>query len=78
MITLVVVTSISIYYITVLSFQWLEYLSSNLLTSVMIIIQYCCLYSLYYAVNLQGLFTTHCKFVPLNNICPNPATSIPW
>lgn len=33
-----------------------------------LIVQYCCLYLLYCALNHYGLFTAHCQFVPLNNI----------
>ena len=41
-------------------------LNSSLLVSLMIIIEYSFLYSLNYALNLQGLFTACFKFVLLN------------
>ena len=39
-------------------------------------IQYC-VYSLYCALALQDIFTTHCKFVPLNSIPPTLPPSSP-
>ena len=46
--------------------------TSNLLASLVVIIQYYCLYSLYCAFILRDLVSFPCQVVPLNNICPVP------
>lgn len=40
------------------------------LYNLMMIVQYCCLYSLYRMLGLHSLFITHCNFVPLKSIIP--------
>lgn len=47
----------------------------SLLESLMIIIQHCCLYSLFYALGLQGLNITLLQVCTLNKICSFPPTT---
>lgn len=77
MIAIVVLAGISIMLHHRPFFLVVGIIKSNLLASLVIIIQYCCLYSLCCALAILGLFTIVCKFVSLNNICTDPSDSLP-
>lgn len=53
---------------TFITYNVCDYILSHYTT----IVQYYCLYSLYCALDLYGLFTTCYKFVHLNTITLNP------
>lgn len=53
------------------AFMYCNMIAGVMILSYIIIVQYC-QYSLYCALDLCGLFTTYCKFVPLNIITTFP------
>lgn len=66
MIVIVAIISTSIALYNYPFFLVVKIICSSLLADLMIMIQYCCLYSQYCTLDLKVLFTTHCRFVPLN------------